>query len=96
MVSPWYHIGIDFIGPVSPTSTSGNRYILTIADYFTKFVEAVALPTKDADGVAITLFKVQFEHSCTCGNILHNNKYAIVSVLCSYDIIFTCLPMFCL
>ena len=36
IVSPWYHIGIDFVGPVSPKSHQGNAYILTISDYFTK------------------------------------------------------------
>ena len=44
--------------PVSPVSTLGNRYILTVADYFTKFVERTTLPTKCAKGVAATLFKV--------------------------------------
>lgn len=58
VVSPWYHIGIDFIGPISPPSHQGNSYILTISDYFTKFVEAVPLPNKLASGVAAALFKV--------------------------------------
>ena len=44
--SPWYHIGIDFVGPITPLSHNGNRYILTLSDYFTKWVEAVALPLK--------------------------------------------------
>ena len=43
--SPWYMIGIDFIDPISPESEDGSRYILTISDYFTKWVEA--LPTLD-------------------------------------------------
>ena len=54
--APWYHIGIDFIGPVNPTSSQGNRYILTISDYFSKFVEAVPLPSKNADGVSNVLY----------------------------------------
>jgi hypothetical protein len=58
VVSPWFHIGIDFIGPISPPSRHGNSYILTISDYFTKFVEAVPLPNKLASGVAAALFKV--------------------------------------
>ena len=29
--SPWYHIGMDFIGPIYPTSSSRNRFILTIS-----------------------------------------------------------------
>ena len=55
VVSLWYHIGIDFVGPISPPSPSGSQYILTISDYFTKFVEAIALPSKHAEGVAATL-----------------------------------------
>ena len=63
VVSPWYHIGIDFIGPISPASTQGSHYILTVADYFTKFVEAIPTPTKHAEGVASNLFKVDI-HAC--------------------------------
>ncbi|KAL5493490.1 hypothetical protein EMCRGX_G014680 [Ephydatia muelleri] len=55
--SPWHHVGIDFVGPISPKTTSGNSYILTLCDYFTKWVEAVALPTKEASGIASSLFK---------------------------------------
>ena len=31
-------VAIDFVGPISPTSTNGNRFILTVSDYFTKWV----------------------------------------------------------
>ena len=55
MVSYW---NIDFVGPINPTSSQGNRYILTLSDYFTKFAQAVLLPDKTAAGVAKTLFKV--------------------------------------
>ena len=57
--SPWFHIGIDFVGPIT-TSEMNNRYILTVSDYFSKWVEAVPLPTKCASGVANMLFKVIF------------------------------------
>lgn len=56
--SPWNHIGIDFIGPMSPPSSAGNCYILIISDYFTKWVDAVPLPTKEAPGVVTSLLKV--------------------------------------
>ena len=29
--SSWHHVGIDFVGPISPKSTSGNSYILIIS-----------------------------------------------------------------
>nr|GEV76167.1 reverse transcriptase domain-containing protein [Tanacetum cinerariifolium] len=38
--------GIDFMGPFS--SSRGNKYILVVVDYFSKWVEAKALPTNDA------------------------------------------------
>ena len=56
--SPWYHIGIDFSGPLTPVAQNGSQYILTISDYFTKWAEAVETPDKLASTVAITLFKV--------------------------------------
>ena len=56
--SPMYHIGIDFVGPISPTSCSGNRYILTVSDYFTRFGWAKALPTKEAKNVVSALKEV--------------------------------------
>ena len=59
VVSPWHHVRIDFIGPISQPSTQGSQYILTVADYFTKFVEAIPTPTKHAEGVALNLFKVK-------------------------------------
>ena len=49
--SPWFHLGIDFFGPISPPSYSGNRYIFTLSDYFTKWVEAIPLPSKDVQGL---------------------------------------------
>ena len=56
--APWYHLGIDFIGPVAPISPSGNRYILTISDYFTKWTESLPTPDKSAPETAQALFKV--------------------------------------
>nr|GEY75520.1 reverse transcriptase domain-containing protein [Tanacetum cinerariifolium] len=38
--------GIDFIGPFP--SSSGNKYILVVVDYLSKWVEAKALPTNDS------------------------------------------------
>jgi len=58
--APWFQLGMDFVGPISPPSQSGNRYILTISDYFTKFGWAKALPTKEAIHVVAALREVSF------------------------------------
>ena len=43
---PFKRVAIDLIGPIKPTSTNRNRYILTVVDYATRYPEAV--PLKDA------------------------------------------------
>ena len=51
----WYLVGIDLIDAHKVT-TMGNRYILTQTDYFSKYVEAVPLPSKSAEAVAQGLY----------------------------------------
>ena len=51
---PLERVGIDIIGPVVQ-SNFGNKYILTICDYFTKFVVAVPMKNQEARTVARTL-----------------------------------------
>nr|GEW78964.1 reverse transcriptase domain-containing protein [Tanacetum cinerariifolium] len=49
--------GIDFMGPF--LSSKGNKYILVIVDYLSKWVEAKALPTNDAR-VVVKILKSLF------------------------------------
>ena len=65
--SPWHHLGMDFIGPISHTSEAGNCYILTVSDYFTKFAWAKALPTKEAARVVSGLKEVRGVLFVSCG-----------------------------
>jgi len=53
----WERIGIDLTGP-HRMSRSGNVYILTVIDLFSKFAEAVPLRNKEAITVARALFDV--------------------------------------
>nr|GEY99491.1 reverse transcriptase domain-containing protein [Tanacetum cinerariifolium] len=53
----FYVWGIDFMGPF--LSSQGNRYILVAVDYFSKWLEAKALPTNDAC-VVVKFFKSLF------------------------------------
>ena len=63
---PWKQIGIDLIGPL-PITASGNKYIMTVTDYFSKWPEAKALPSKEACEVAKFLHYLFMRHGfCAC------------------------------
>ena len=46
--SPFYQIGIDFVGPL-PKTSNGNKYIIVAMDYLTKWPEAKAVPRATAE-----------------------------------------------
>jgi transposase InsO family protein len=48
---PLERISLDILGPVSQTY-KGNKYILVVTDYFTRFAEAYSLPDIEATTVA--------------------------------------------
>ena len=76
--NPWYMVGIDFIGPLSPVAKDESRYILTINDYFTKWVEVVPTVNKMASTMASSLFKVSM---CTSYSFVH---VAICTCSCAW------------
>jgi hypothetical protein len=45
-------VGMDFMGPFKPPSTHGNKYIMVVTDYFSKYVEVAALPDQTAETTA--------------------------------------------
>lgn len=50
-------VGIDLVGPL-PRTAKGNRYIVTLVDYFSKWPEAEAVTNKSANSVALFLYKM--------------------------------------
>nr|GEZ75093.1 reverse transcriptase domain-containing protein [Tanacetum cinerariifolium] len=72
--------GIDFMGPFP--SSKGNKYILVVVDYLSKWVEAKALPTNDAR-VVVKFLKYLFSQFGTPkaiisdrGNHFCNDQFA--------------------
>nr|GEX99617.1 reverse transcriptase domain-containing protein [Tanacetum cinerariifolium] len=61
--------GIDFMGPF--LSSKGNKYILVVVDYFSKWVKAKALPTNDAR-VVVKFLKSLFSRFGTPKAIISN------------------------
>lgn len=51
ITEPFLRVAIDLVGPLSPPSSDGHRFILTLIDYATGFPKAV--PLKDVDSVAV-------------------------------------------
>ncbi|XP_049308039.1 uncharacterized protein LOC125777350 [Bactrocera dorsalis] len=49
--SPFERVAMDVAGPF-PTSTAGNKYLLVVMDYFSKWPEVYALPNQEAKTVA--------------------------------------------
>ena len=53
---PFERMGIDILGPL-PESKRGNKYIVVIGDYFTKWVKAFGVPDMEAETVARVLME---------------------------------------
>ena len=54
---PFRRMAMDIVGPL-PRSRSGNRFVLVLCDYATRYPEAVPMRTVDAEAVADELVKV--------------------------------------
>ena len=52
---PFKRVAIDLVGPISPTSEEGHRYIITLVDFATRYPGAVPLKTIDTETVAEAL-----------------------------------------
>lgn len=53
---PFDKVYVDIVGPL-PTSECGNKYILSLMDDLTRFVDFVAMPNQEAGTVAKILFE---------------------------------------
>jgi hypothetical protein len=56
-IAPLEVWGIDYIGPITPTSSKLNRYIVVATEYLTKWAEAKAVKEDDGKQTAIFLYE---------------------------------------
>ncbi|KAL3882852.1 hypothetical protein ACJMK2_029156 [Sinanodonta woodiana] len=56
--APLERVAMDVLGPF-PKSNRGNKYILVIADYFTRWTEAFPMPEQNTETIA-NLFVEEF------------------------------------
>ena len=57
IAEPFSRVAMDIVGPL-PRSRSGNRYVLVLCDYATRFPEAIPLKSIDAEHIAEELMKI--------------------------------------
>ncbi|XP_062572789.1 uncharacterized protein LOC134234761 [Saccostrea cucullata] len=55
---PFKRVAVDIVGPLHPPTEKGNRFILTLVDYATRFPQAKALPGIDTERVAEALLEM--------------------------------------
>ena len=55
---PFDRVAVDLIGPIFPAAERGQRYILTVMDYATRYPEAIALKDIQTETVAEALLEV--------------------------------------
>ena len=69
---PGQRIAMDILGPL-PVTPTGNRYILVVGDYYSKWVEAYPIPDQEAVTCAN---KLTHEWICRqgCPTILHSDQ----------------------
>ena len=61
---PFERIGIDFVGPLERTK-KGNKYILVVTDYLTKWPEAKAMEKATAENVVEFIYeRIICRHGC--------------------------------
>ena len=70
--APMERIALDLMGPL-PKTESGNRWILVVGDYHTKWVEAYALPDARAETVARKLVE-EFISRFGVPNEIHSDQ----------------------
>ena len=63
---PFQRVAVDLVGPLFPATDTGNRYILTLVDYATRYPGVIALPNTETERVAEALIEMLFRIGVPC------------------------------
>ena len=78
---PFEMWGMDLIGPISPPSSKGRRFILAITDYFSKWAEAIPLrEVKTSDVIKFVKYHVIYRFGVP-QRIVHDNGPQFIAKL---------------
>merc|ERR1711893_323270 len=69
---PWERVAMDVLGPL-PATPGGNKFILVVMDYYTKWVEMFAMKDQTAETVAAVLVDEVFSRM-GCPYELHSDQ----------------------
>lgn len=58
ITTPFKRVAVDLVGPLHPRTTKGNKYILTLVDFATRYPEATPLPGIETERVAEALVDI--------------------------------------
>ena len=76
---PFEMWGMDVVGPISPPSSKGHRFILAITDYFSKWAEAIPLKeVKSSDVIKFVKHHVIYRFGVP-RRIVHDNGPQFIS-----------------
>lgn len=56
--APFHRVAVNIIGPLSPTSDKGNKYVMTTTDFATHYPDAVVLPSIETERAAEGLLEM--------------------------------------
>ena len=56
--TPFRRVAVDLVGPIEPRTVRGNRYILTLVDYATRYPEAIPLKNIETTTIAEALVEI--------------------------------------
>ena len=79
----FYRWGLDFIGEL-PESRNGNKFVLVMIDYYSKWVEAIPLPTCDAAATAREVLINLIARFGTPAEVISDNGPSFQGVLAQF------------